>query len=53
MLPLQAQSHSGSWGKIKNNSFAAGNPCKVIRPITEADSMRYKPEILLDNQIIE
>ena len=38
---------------IPDNSFAAGNPCKVIRPITEADSMRYKPEILLDNQIME
>lgn len=24
--------------------FAAGNPCRVIRPITEADSMRFKPE---------
>ena len=26
-------------------SFAAGNPCRVIREITEADSMVYKPEI--------
>ena len=33
-------------------SFAAGNPCKVIRPITEADSMIYKPEILADNSVI-
>ena len=32
-------------------SFAAGSPCKVIRKITEADSMRNKPEILADNQI--
>ncbi len=38
---------------IPDNSFAAGNPCRVIRPITEADSMRYKPEILQDNQIIK
>ena len=30
-------------------SFAAGVPCKVIRPITEADSMKYRPDILADN----
>jgi maltose O-acetyltransferase len=30
---------------IPDNSFAAGVPCRVIRPITEADSMKYKPEI--------
>ena len=30
-------------------SFAAGNPCRVIRPITEADSMIHKPEVLADN----
>ena len=34
-------------------SFAAGNPCRVIREITEQDSMKYKPEILADNQVIE
>ena len=38
---------------IPANSFAAGVPCKVIREITEKDSMKYKPEILADNQIIE
>jgi len=38
---------------IPANSFAAGNPCAVIREITEADSMIYKPEILGDNQIIQ
>ncbi len=38
---------------IPSDCFAAGNPCRVIRPITEADSMRYKPEILADNQVIE
>lgn len=27
-------------------SFAAGVPCRVIRPITEADSMTYRPELL-------
>jgi len=34
-------------------SFAAGNPCRVIREITEQDSMKYKPEILADNRVIE
>ena len=38
---------------IPANSFAAGVPCKVIREITDADSMKYKPEILGDYQVIE
>lgn len=38
---------------IPSNSFAAGVPCKVIRKITDADSMKYKPEILADNRVIE
>lgn len=38
---------------IPDNTFAAGAPCKVIREITNADSMKYKPEILGDNKIIE
>lgn len=38
---------------IPDNSFAAGNPARVIRPITEADSMIYKPDILADNRVIE
>lgn len=38
---------------IPSNSFAAGNPCRVIRTLTESDSMKYKPEILADNQVIE
>lgn len=38
---------------IPANSFAAGVPCRVIRKITEADSMKYKPEILADNQVME
>lgn len=38
---------------IPSNSFAAGNPCKVIREITQADSMLHKPEILSNNRIIE
>lgn len=33
---------------IPPRSFAAGNPCRVIREITEKDSMRYKPEILAE-----
>ena len=37
---------------IPAGTFAAGNPCRVIREITEADSMIHKPEILADNQII-
>jgi acetyltransferase-like isoleucine patch superfamily enzyme len=36
---------------IPANSFAAGNPCRVIREITEADSMAHKPEILADNKV--
>ena len=32
-------------------SFAAGNPCRVIRPITQEDSMLGKPEILAGNQL--
>ncbi len=38
---------------IPPDSFAAGVPCRVIRKLTEADSMKYKPEILADNQVIE
>lgn len=37
---------------IPSNSFAAGNPCRVIREITEADSMAHKPDILADNAVI-
>lgn len=37
---------------IPDNSFAAGVPCKVIRMITERDSMKYMPEILSDNELI-
>ncbi len=31
---------------IPANSIAAGVPCRVIRPITEQDSLKYHPEIL-------
>lgn len=37
---------------IPARSFAAGVPCRVIREITDADSMRHHPEILADNEII-
>lgn len=38
---------------IPAGTFAAGNPCRVIREITDADSMKNKPEILADNSVIE
>ena len=38
---------------IPANSFAAGVPCRVIREITEADSMKYKPDIMADNTTIK
>lgn len=38
---------------IPSNSFAAGVPCKVIREITEKDSMLYKPDILADYKVNE
>lgn len=34
-------------------SFAAGVPCRVIRTITEADSMKNLPEVLADNGVLE
>lgn len=37
---------------IPANSFAAGNPCRVIRPLTDADSLRHRPEILGDCEIL-
>lgn len=38
---------------IPSNCFAAGNPCRVIRELTEADSMEHKPEIMVANQVIK
>ena len=38
---------------IPANSVAVGVPCRVIRTISEADSLRNKPELLEDYQIIE
>lgn len=37
---------------IPADSFAAGVPCRVIRKLGDADSMRHKPEILADNTLI-
>ena len=38
---------------IPANSFAAGVPCKVIRTITEEDSLANRPEILGDCAVIK
>ena len=38
---------------VPAHSFAAGNPCRVIRTLTEADSMAQKPEVLGDCSVIE
>jgi maltose O-acetyltransferase len=37
---------------IPPHSLAAGVPCKVIRPITDADSMRFKPDVLAGCRVI-
>ncbi|MEK3777415.1 sugar O-acetyltransferase [Paenibacillus sp. FSL K6-4396] len=38
---------------IPPHSFAAGVPCRVIRKITEADSMRNYPDVLADCHVLE
>lgn len=38
---------------VPANTFAAGVPCKVIRELSEADSMTNKPEILGKNSVIK
>ena len=38
---------------IPANSFAAGVPCRVLREITDADSMTRMPEVLANNQVID
>ena len=38
---------------IPSGCFAAGVPCRVIRKLTAADSMRFLPEILADNRVIQ
>lgn len=37
---------------IPEGVFAAGNPCRVIRKLDEADSMKSKPEILGDCEVL-
>ncbi|REK71328.1 sugar O-acetyltransferase [Paenibacillus paeoniae] len=37
---------------IPEGTFAAGVPCRVIRQITQADSMQFKPEVLADCRVI-
>ena len=37
---------------IPPHVFAAGNPCKVIRELTDNDSMRHKPDVIADNTVI-
>lgn len=37
---------------IPSGSFAAGNPCRVIRELSETDSMIHKPDILADNRVL-
>lgn len=37
---------------IPADSFGAGVPCRVIRQITEADSMVHMPEVMADNRVI-
>lgn len=38
---------------IPAGTFAAGNPCRVIRELGEKDSMKYKPELLGAYSVIE
>ncbi|WP_223199751.1 MULTISPECIES: sugar O-acetyltransferase [unclassified Paenibacillus] len=38
---------------IPPHSFAAGVPCRVIRKITEADSMRNYPDVMADCRVLE
>ena len=33
-------------GRIPDNSLAYGNPCRVVRAITDADALKYKNELL-------
>ena len=38
---------------IPANSFAAGNPCRVIRALSKEDSLANKPEILGNCSVME
>lgn len=37
----------------EEEKIRAGNPYRVIRELTEADSMERKPEIMAANQVIK
>ncbi len=37
----------------ENQSRNSIVPCRVIRALTEADSMRHRPHILADNSVLE
>lgn len=37
---------------IPNGCFAAGVPCRVIRELTDKDSMRCMPDVLADNEVL-
>ncbi|MBP5293723.1 MAG: sugar O-acetyltransferase [Clostridia bacterium] len=37
---------------IPANSVAVGNPARVIKTLSEADSLKHHPEILQDNKIL-
>ena len=37
---------------IPQGSFAAGVPCRIIRKLTEKDSMKHMPDILADNTVL-
>lgn len=38
---------------IPANTFAVGVPCKVVRELTEKDSLTFRPQIIADNMPIE
>ncbi|WP_068501016.1 sugar O-acetyltransferase [Paenibacillus kribbensis] len=38
---------------IPEDSFAAGVPCRVIRKITESDSMYFRPEVMADCRVMK
>lgn len=38
---------------IPANTFACGNPCRVVRELSEKDSLKHRPEILGDCSVIE
>lgn len=38
---------------IPDNSVAVGNPCRVLRTLSEKDSLKYRPDILGDCSIID